>query len=270
MLALVDFIGLFWNFLIYKYLPLINVGLDLVSSFTCFPFKWIARVFQQYPLYTQAFINLVNLLKVKYPRRFNFLNKNINIIYMMILILLFVMVINTANMFQYITYKNGTATSCAQSNTNNAIANFINALIRSVIPFIIMATLDYITIQTLFISKKKISNDLSKQKSFAILLLILDLLFFIFNFPLSVTNTLNSTYKDVLSYPSNGNTMALLGLLHDFANTFAFIYLLAPFFINLIFNTIFRQEIVLMLFGNKLAVFRAPINPSINPTTVPD
>jgi len=182
------------------------------------------------------------------------------------------MVINTANMFQVITYnKNGTAIKCAQPNTNNAIANFINALIRSVIPAGIMATLDYLMIQTLFISKKKISNDLSKQRSFAILLLILDLLFFIFNFPLSVTNTLNSTYKDVLSYPSSSNTMGLLGLLHDFANTFAFFYLLAPFFINLFFNKIFRQELVLILFGNKLAAFRAkaPIN-SINPTSAPD
>jgi len=253
-------------------LPLVGVGLDLVSPFTCFPFKWIARVFQQYPLYTQAFINLTNFLKVKYPRRFNFLNKNINIFYITILILLGVMVINTANMFQVITYnKNGTAIKCAQPNTNNAIANFINALIRSVIPTGIMATLDYLMIQTLFISKKKISNDLSKQRSFAILLLMLDVLFFIFNFPLSVTNTLNSTYKDVLSYPSSSNTMGLLGLLHDFANTFAFLYLLAPFFINLFFNKIFRQELVLILFGNKLAAFRAKApNNSINPTSAPD
>ena len=75
LLAFIDFIGLFWSFVIYKYLPLINLNIALVSSFTCFTFKWISRIFQQMPLYTQAFITLVNFLKVKYPRRFVFLNK---------------------------------------------------------------------------------------------------------------------------------------------------------------------------------------------------
>ena len=100
LLAFVNFIGLSWNFIVYKYLPLINLSLALVHPFTCFTFKWISRILQQYPLYTQALITLVNFLKVKYPRRFLYLNKNMNIIYIMILMFLCECIVNTSNMFQ--------------------------------------------------------------------------------------------------------------------------------------------------------------------------
>ena len=251
MLALVDFIGLFWNFLVYKYLPLIDASLALVSPFTCFTFKWISRIFQQLPLYTQALITLINYLKVKYPRKFLFLKKNINIIYIMILMFLCEGLVNIPNMFQYITYSNNnsnTSLSCGPSNTMGIAANFTTSMLRSVIPAIIMFILDVFTIQTLFISRNTISNNLSKQKRFAFVLLILDILFFIFNVPLSCTEILTIIYQNILLYPSNNNTMALLNLLHGLANTFAYIYYLIPFFINLFFNSMFRRELLYLLF----------------------
>jgi len=248
MLALVDFIGLSWNFLVYKYLPLIDASLALVSPFTCFTFKWISRIFQQFPLYTQALITLINFLKVKYPRKFLFLKKNINIIYIMIIMFLCEGLVNIPNMFQYITYSNNNTLSCGPSNIMGIAANFTTSMLRSIIPAIIMFILDVFTIQTLFISRNTISNNLSKQKRFAFVLLILDIVFFIFNVPLSVTEILTIIYQNILLYPSNNNTMALLNLLHGFANTFAYIYYLIPFFINLFFNTMFRKELFYLLF----------------------
>ncbi len=243
LLAFIDFIGLFWSFVIYKYLPLINLNLALVSSFTCFTFKWISRIFQQMPLYTQAFITLVNFLKVKHPRRFVFLNKNLNIIYIITIIFICEGIVNIPNMFQYITYKNNTAYLCSTTNTQAIMANFTTSMLRSIIPILIMIILDFLIIKTLFVSKKKISNNLSKQKAFAIVLLILDIIFFIFNVPLSCTEIITVVYQDVLLYPSNDNTMALINVFHAFANTFAYMYYLAPFFINLFFNRLFRQEL---------------------------
>jgi hypothetical protein len=252
LLALVDFIGLSWNFIVYKYLPLIHLNLALVHPFTCFTFKYISRIFQQMPLYTQAFITLVNFLKVKYPRRFLYLNKNVNIIYIMILIFLCEGLVNTGNLFQYITYKNGTASACGTaSNTIAIVANFTTSMLRSAIPAVFMIILDFLTIKILFVSKRRISNDLSKQKAFANVLLILDIIFFIFNVPLSCTEILTVVYQNILLYPSSNNTMTLLNLLHGFANTFAYIYYLIPFFINLFFNRLFRQEFYALLFRNK-------------------
>jgi len=248
MLALVDFIGLSWNFLVYKYLPLIDASLALVSPFTCFTFKWISRIFQQFPLYTQALITLINFLKVKYPRKFLFLKKNINIVYIMIIMFLCEGLVNIPNMFQYIKYSNNNTLSCGPSNIMGIAANFTTSMLRSIIPAIIMFILDVFTIQTLFISRHTISNNLSKQKRFALVLLILDIVFFIFNVPLSVTEILTIIYQNILLYPSNNNTMALLILLHGFANTFAYIYYLIPFFINLFFNTMFRKELFYLLF----------------------
>jgi hypothetical protein len=252
LLAFVNFIGLSWNFIVYKYLPLINLSLALVHPFTCFTFKWISRILQQYPLYTQALITLVNFLKVKYPRRFVYLNKKMNIIYIMILMFLCECIVNTSNMFQFITYnKNGTALSCGPSNTVGIVANFTTSMLRSIIPSLIMIYLDFQIIQILFISKKRISNDLSKQKTFAIVLLVLDIIFFIFNVPLSFTEILTAVYSNILLYPSSNNTMALMNLLHALANTLAYTFYLVPFFINLFFNRLFRQEAFIFLFRNK-------------------
>ena len=114
-------------------------------------------------------------------------------------------------------------------------------------PFI----LDYLTIKTLFLSKKKISKDLARQKRFAIVLLILDIVFFIFNVPLSCTEILEVVYQNILFYSSNDkNTIAIINLLHAFSNTLAFLYYLAPFFINLLFNHLFREELSSILFNN--------------------
>jgi hypothetical protein len=251
LLAVVDFIGLSWNFIVYKYLPLIHLNLALVHPFTCFTFKYISRIFQQLPLYTQSFITLVNYLKVKHPRRFLYLNKNINIIYIMMVIFLIEGLVNSGNLFHYITYINGTAISCRPSNTMYIVANFTTSLLRSIIPAVFMTILDFLTIKILFVSKRRISNDLSRQKAFAIVLLILDIIFFIFNVPLSITEILTAVFQNILLYPPSNNTMALEYLLHALANTFAYIYYMMPFFINLFFNRLFRQELYAFLFGTR-------------------
>ena len=159
--------------------------------------------------------------------------------------------VNIPNMFQYITYPNNNSNNsdllCGPSNTMGIAANFTTSMLRSVIPAIAMIILDVFTIKTLFISRHTISNNLSKQKRFAIVLLILDTIFFIFNFPLSVTEILTIIYQNILLYPSSNNTMALLNLLHGLANTFAYIYYLIPFFINLFFNPMFRKELFYLL-----------------------
>jgi len=239
-------------------LPLIDFSLALVSPFTCFIFKWISRILQQVPLYTQALITLLNFLRVKYPRRFFFLNKKINIIYIMILMLIFEGIVNIPNLFQYIKYQNNNnnnntnVLSCAPSNTMAIVSNFTTSMLRSIIPAIFMIILDIFTIKILFLSKKKISKSLRKHKAFAIVLLILDSIFFLFNLPLSCTEILVATYQNILLYPSTNNTMALIYLLHAFANTIAYFYYLMPFFIHLVFNYWFRKELFIFIFRLKV------------------
>ena len=234
-------------------MPLIHLNLALVSPFTCFIFKWISRILQQVPLYTQALITLLNFLRVKYPRRFFFLNKKINIIYIMILMLIFEGIVNIPNLFQYIKYQNNTnVLSCATSNTMSIVSNFTTSMLRSIIPAIFMIILDIFTIKILFLSKKKISKSLRKHKAFAIVLLILDSIFFLFNLPLSCTEILVATYQNILLYPSTNNTMTLIYLLHAFANTIAYFYYLMPFFIHLVFNYWFRKELFIFIFRLKV------------------
>lgn len=76
---------------------------------------------------------LVNFLKVKYPRKFLFLENKLKLICMLIVIFICDSIVNIPNMFQFITYKNNTDLSCASSNTMSIVSNFTTSILRSVI-----------------------------------------------------------------------------------------------------------------------------------------
>ena len=69
----IGFLSSLLTFIVYKYLPLINLTIALISTFKC-SFKWINCFLQQMPFYTQVIIALINFFKVKYPLP----NKNIH------------------------------------------------------------------------------------------------------------------------------------------------------------------------------------------------
>ena len=262
-LAFVDTVGLVWNFLVYKYLPLVGYSLDVVAPFTCFTFQWISRVLQQMPLYVQFLITLVNYLKVISPYDHKYLNRK-----SMVSLIIFIMFIcegfvNSSNMFRYLSFKKimvntsgneslmHTSVSCGSSNTMGIVSNFATSLLRSFIPSILMAVLEYLTFVHLINSKKKFATNLKKEKAFAKVLFILDIIFFIFNVPLSCTEILTAVLKNILLLPANNKAMALANLLHGFANSWAYVFYLMPFFINLIFNHVFKRELFFILKSNR-------------------
>jgi hypothetical protein len=159
----IGFLSSLLTFIVYKYLPLINLTIALISTFKC-SFKWINCFLQQMPFYTQVIIALINFFKVKYP----LLNKNVH--YLGILSFICERIIN-AVIFNNNNY------SCGPTS-----------MIRLIIIAIIMIILDLFTIKTLILSKRSVSNDLihlAKQKILSILLLILDIFYFTSNKSLS-------------------------------------------------------------------------------------
>jgi hypothetical protein len=259
-LAFVDTVGLIWNFVVYKCLPLMGYGLDIVVPFTCFTFQWISRVLQQIPLYVQLLITLVNYLKVISPFKHKYLNKKSTILQIIFTMIICDGFINSTNMFRYLSFKKmllnssssnqstmQTIVSCGSSNTMGIVSNFITSLLRSFIPSIMMVVLNYLTFVHLINSKKKFASNLKKEKAFAKVLFILDIIFFIFNVPLSCTEILTAVFKNILLLPANNKAMALANLLHGFANTWAYFFYVMPFFINLIFNQAFKRELFLIL-----------------------
>ncbi len=179
-MAIVSTVGLVWNFLFYKYLPLVSFNLGLMSSFGCFTFVWFSRVMQQIPLYTQVLITLITYLNVKsifekleihilfnlykkclffqvrYPRKFKIFESKLKVFYIFLLMCVLDIAINMTNGFSYLsrsTFKNSTIVSCRRSNTMDIVANFSTAMLRSIIPGIIIIALDILIIQILYASK---------------------------------------------------------------------------------------------------------------------
>jgi len=71
----------------------------------------------------------------------------------------------------------------------------------------------------------------------------MDVIFLILNVPLSGAEINTAVVRNILLYPSSSPTYALAKLLHQLANTFAYLYYVFPFFINLCFNKLFREQL---------------------------
>ena len=75
----------------------------------------------------------------------------------------------------------------------------------------------------------------------------MDIIFFIFNVPLSCTEINTVIVNNILLYPSGTPNHAFAYLLHALANTLAYIYYIIPFFVNLCFNKMFRKQFIIVL-----------------------
>ena len=81
------------------------------------------------------------------------------------------------------------------------------------------------------------------------ILLVLNIVFFIFNTRLSCKEILVVTYQFLLGYSSNSPTMAKINCIHGFANSITFIYYILPFPINFTLNKLFREALINRFFG---------------------
>ncbi len=203
------------TFIVYKYLPLINLTIALTSTFKC-NFKWINCFLQQMPFYTQVLIALINFFRVKYPLL------NVNIYYLGIISFICEKIINPI-IFNNNNYSCGLASMIA----------------------IIMIILDLITIKTLFLSKRSVSNGLAKQKVLPILMLILDVFYLTSNKSLSCVQIITIVYQNIL-------ILIFMNLLDYFVSNLYLIFYLIPFIINLLLNHMHKQIYLKILKQNNL------------------
>jgi hypothetical protein len=240
-----DSIALFWNFVVYGYLESLY-SFETFSAITCSLFQYISRVIQQLPFYYQAFISFTSFLSVNYPVKYTQFNKISNHIYSIIIILISIFFLNIPTAIKYIEINKSNSSitsSCRPINyLVNQIATIETAIIRCLIPIFLIVSFNIFSVKKLIESRRNLNANLKKEIRFCILLIILNIVFLLFNFPFFYFSILKIFYNN-----SNYSSFIV-----NCTGVFAWIYYGIGFFINTFSNKLFRKNLIKIIKFEKI------------------
>ena len=246
--VLSDSIALFWNFFIYKYLQcILDFDIPSYSAISCALFVYVARIIQQTPLLFQAFISFVNYLSVAYPSRHITFNKKPKLISSFFLIIIFLFIINIPNSINFFSVSDSNTTTTNQICTTTYLIAIIStseySFVRFVLPLILIVTLNALNLNSLIKSRVNLNLSLDREKRFGIILLILGLLFLLFNLPFFCSTLIQIIFQSIYFYPADSVPMIYIKFINSCTQAFSWIYYMMGFFINISFNKIFQQRL---------------------------
>ncbi len=240
-LSVVDSLALFWNIVVFRYLNLIGFDLSILSNFSCAIFFFVARTFQEIPLFFQAFIAFINYLSVSYPSKYLFFTRKV-IIRCFILIFLAVGIINVPNTYRILAQNDNQTVSCDISHQMNIISTINFALARSIIPIILIICLNCLSVRSLIKSRNRVQLSIEKELKIAKTLVILGFVFLLFNLPVSTLEIMLIVYQYEFGYSTESETFKQVAFVDDCVRAWAYIYYGIGFFISYFSNTIFRKS----------------------------
>ena len=226
----------------------------LISDFCCKLRRFFSNYNASNTPWFLVIISLDRFLSITYPTRFLLRKKPI----FQILISFFIIGINfvlyTPFWFYHLrqNIKNKTnQTSIISYECFSPITwlKFINLVQEFVIPFCLMSLFTFLTIRTVFNSRKSSSNNSSVAKSkdmkFAISSITINILFLLSNLPYLIVIVLKD-YSNLFA-----NQADLYNLCYSLSFLFFYFNLTITFFANYISNSMFKKEFITLVFDLK-------------------
>ena len=164
-----------------------------------------------------------------------------------LLIVIFISLANIPNTFRILTTSISNKTYCYKSPVIDLTLTIELSILRSIIPFLIISTLNILTLKTLLNSRIRLNRSIENEIKFSIVLVMSGLFFVLFNFPLAFTDIAYNVYLYVYFYDPDSFFMINLDLTVSFTRLFSFAYYGISFFINIFFNQKFRKNLLLLL-----------------------
>lgn len=142
------------------------------------------------------------------------------------------------------TMTNYSLSECMANELNDLIIDGIDVLCRGLIPFIAIFILNYSVTKQVFRTKKnlQIVKSLKKEYNFAISVIAINILFFLIYLPWIISFILYHKMR-FLSYDFKSDTR-LYELILTISDCIAYLNNYSPFLINILFNKIFRKELI--------------------------
>lgn len=250
----------------------IAIGKDLTTSSTlgCILLPYLLRLSVHLCSWIQVLVTYDRLIYLAYPRRMTFLKRKPNILLIILLLTLALALLNLEHVWfsvhettrtsatqlisnnnnnaSHVRTRNVTVVTCTSSHLVVTIRDVIAIMLRGVLPFILIMIGNSLLARALFKSKRRahsISRRSSmksrRERNFALSIFIMDILFVIFLIPMLVTIVISNLHMFIgVSEPMR----AAAYLAYMMSIYFSGLTLASPFLVNLIFNKIFRAELV--------------------------
>ena len=172
--------------------------------------------------------------------------------------------VNTVNLYFYVDFTNKpiesynetnvvSRASCTASSYVLFVSDFLTATFRIIIPLIFVVILDFMIISKLvrdvkFFGKtdKKSIRSHKRENHFTFTVIVIDVFFIIINLPVGLCYLVRNMYSTLGA--QNSYTSAILDFIWLKAYDTSNFYYAMFFFINFIFNSLFRREMVLIFF----------------------
>ena len=223
-----------------------NIDIKLISNLSCKLLDYF--IYSSCPIssYILVYISFDRMLNVTCPNEFKLRHNKL----IQLSICLFIILFNLIYYLPILFYRKLDIQSVFQNHTNqtelirkciytdNRFIYWMDLFFSTIIPFIFMCLFTSITIIFLFRSKKRTNGISSRDVKFAITSITLNICFFLFLFPLTLFLLLG-IYMDL-------NNDRLYELKFIMLLTIYSINYSNMFYVNLIVNSIFRNELVLM------------------------
>ena len=266
-----NFITMLFSLLMYSGL-FFPFDFNTDSDWSCQFIMYSRKTIRELSPLLELFFTLDRFFRVCSPRKMLFLKKKLNIFIIICIMLASMLAANFANAFFYVketrsVYLNDLnqskvliQKSCVANMTYTLISDFVLCFLRCFFPMIAMTILSILTIRKLNESSKvrtKITTEtkkVNKDNQFTRSLIIVNLFFVIFNFPLAFIYVV----KDIYFYAASANyTYIIINFLWAMSFNLATLHYLSFFFLNYLFNHRFRSEVKTLLFGGIFKKFDA-------------
>jgi hypothetical protein len=263
-LAVVETLALVFGSFKFTYNKMNNTDLISLSNFHCKFFTVLIYILNQFASWILVIISIDRLILIQYP--YKFIGNKFEKIRKLFVVFLFIFIltINIQNLIylklNVIIINNGTENlnSCnldISSSYTDLSMNIIDLFMASLIPFTLMLTSGLFISKKVIESKKKLTNieKLSVKKKYKLVSTILarNFFFLILNLPISVMLIIQNYRNSLIETFEN----ELIEFIITISNICVYINYSFSFFVNFIFNEIFRNMVInLVKNGNKISV----------------
>nr|QVK45679.1 G protein-coupled receptor [Proales similis] len=271
LIASADALTLFTVVIVFEnLLPSLGVELTLHSDALCKLGTFVSRLVVHTSSWLQAFVAFERFMFISHPSRSGFLRHQHKVMRVLLAMLGVLSLLDSINLSYFVLRVEEldednrtviTASDCVASNTVTIIAENMYSLLRTIIPFILMAFFNTRIVLKIIRSRSRSFNETrtnsrgkreKKDALFTRAMLALNILFILSYFP----SFLFYAYRNVRNSFFESNPSVLMITRDEFylmiALIFAHTFQASTFFCNLYFNKFFRKEIQLAIRHRKL------------------
>ena len=249
-----NLITLTFYLFVMESMRIFHYDLAIESDFACKITYLLRRVIREIAPIIEIAMTLERFMSVYYPKRFRFINNRLFLLGLIGFIFVCFVLISFENLFYYLEFNNSTRVFvCTSSQLVSSSSDLVSATLRTFLPFSVMFVLNILMIRRL-ISRRLIKSATKSRRDyqFTVSVISMNILFLILNFPVSVGYILRIVFSSNLPTSEPSHTNQVIEFFWRVSYLLATANYILTNFTNLLFNRLFRKELIRIFIGEKL------------------